>query len=142
MVRRVGSKRRRSSRGVTKVIRGKRYVCKTKGGVKTAYKKCLIAAIRGAKAITTPKAAAKAFARAKKHCNAILTGKAPARRRRAGSKSKRPCKFGRLASGKCRKSRAGTRTRRRRSSSVSGRFTGDMSRRAFRAMHSPYLNAR
>ena len=103
--------------------------CRPVGGSKiskAAYKKCLISTIKRTK-ISTPKSARKAFAAAAKRCRVHLTG-APVRRttrRRAGAK---------------RRTTRRTSTAGRSTTSWSpGSWSGNIPRRADRAMRSKFL---
>jgi hypothetical protein len=126
MVRRKSGRKRRTSRKtVTKIVGGKRCVCRTlkrgaKGG-KGALKGCIVAAIKRTK-FTTPKSARRAFAAAAKKCRKALTGVAPRRRRRTG----------------VRKARRTTRRRKSPARMNIGSWSGNLPRRAERMSHSKY----
>lgn len=118
MVRR-RSGRRKSPAKVT-VIRGKKCKCEpARKASKAAFKKCLINTIKRTK-ITTPKSARRAFQKASQHCRALVAGTT----RRVATK-------GRKRKTTRRARRTSARSHERWSG---GNWSGDMPRRAHRAM--------
>lgn len=93
-------KKRGRSKTKTVSMGGKAYVCKPTMASRAKYKKCILSAIRGTK-ITTRKGAQKAFAKASKKCRAVLSGKAPAKRK---GRKRAKTRFGLVRRGKSRSS--------------------------------------